>query len=119
MKSLFSSTGLATAALVAATLAGCAASPSPQQSQSQGSMGSMGSTRSMGSEGQSGSTGSMNMSNSDMMAICRNMHAQMMSAKTPQVLQAMMAEHRKHMSPEMMQHCSMMQGEQGAHPSSR
>lgn len=116
MKSLVSLTGLATAALVTATLAGCATSPSPQQSRPQGSMSS---TRSTGSEGKSGSTGSMNMSNSDMMAMCRDMHAQMTSAKTAQEQQAMLAEHRKHMSPEMMQHCSMMQGQQGAHPSSR
>ncbi len=65
--------------------------------------------------------GSMNMSNSNMMAMCRDMHAQMMSAKTPQERQALMAEHMKHMSPEMAQHCPMMQSQhqQGVQPSSR
>jgi hypothetical protein len=47
------------------------------------------------------------------MAMCRDMHTQMMNAKTPQERQAMMAEHMKNMSPEMMQHCPMMQERQG------
>jgi hypothetical protein len=46
--------------------------------------------------------------------MCRDMHTQMMSAKTPQERQAIMAEHMKDMSPGMMQHCPMMQGQQGS-----
>jgi len=113
MKSRFSSTILATATLVAATLAGCAASPTPQQSRPQGPISTM------GSGGHSGPQGAINMSESDMMTMCRDMRTQMLSAKTPEQRQAMMTEHRKHMSPEMMQHCSMMRGQQGAQPSSR
>ncbi|GGI55672.1 hypothetical protein [Oxalicibacterium solurbis] len=95
MKSPYSLSMLAAAALIATTLAGCAASQSQRPQQSQGSM------------------GSMDMSNADSMAMCKEMHTQMMNAKTPEERQAMMAEHMKNMSPEMMQHCPMMQGQQG------
>jgi len=113
MKSLFSSTILATAILVAATLTGCAASPAPQHSRPQRAISTM------GSGGHSGPQGAMNMSDSEMMTMCRDIRTQILSAKTPEEQQVMMAEHRKHMSPEMMQHCSMMRGQQGAQPSSR
>jgi len=113
MKPQFSSTVLATATLVATTLAGCAGSPAPQQSRPQGAISTM------GSGGHSGPQGAMNMSDADMMTMCRNMRTHMLSAKTPEERQLMMAEHRKHMSPEMMQHCSMMRGQQGPQPSSR
>jgi hypothetical protein len=96
MKSLLSSSMLPAAVLIATTLAGCAAGPSQRPQHSEGSM------------------GSMDMSNPDAMAMCRDMHTQMMNAKTPEERQAMMAEHMKKMSPDMMQHCPMMQEQQGS-----
>lgn len=116
MKSKLSLMTLSAATLFTLTLTGCATgkgaqrSGHPQHGQSPGAASSQGSP---------GRMGSMNMSNSDMMAMCRDMQAQMVSARTPQERQAMMAEHMKHMSPEMRQHCSMMQGQHGEHSSSR
>lgn len=82
MKSLISLPMLTAAVLVTTALAGCATGPASQQSQ--------------------GSMGSMDMSSSDMMAMCEGMHG-----KTSQEQRAMMAEHMKNMSPEMRQHCQM------------
>lgn len=52
-------------------------------------------------------SGPMPMSSMDMTAMC-DMHKEMMSGKTPEQRQAMMAKHMKAMSPEMQQHMQMM-----------
>jgi hypothetical protein len=49
----------------------------------------------------------MHMSAKDMTAMC-DMHKEMMSGKTPQQRQEMMARHMKSMSQEMRQHMQMM-----------
>jgi hypothetical protein len=49
----------------------------------------------------------MPMSSMDMAAMC-DMHKEMMSGKTPEQRQAMMAKHMKAMSPETQQHMQMM-----------
>lgn len=51
--------------------------------------------------------GPMHMSATDMTAMC-DMHNEMMSGKTPQQRQEMMAKHMKSMSQEMQQHMQMM-----------
>ena len=51
--------------------------------------------------------GSMPMSAMDMTAMC-DMHKEMMSGKTPEQRQAMMAKHMKSMSSEMQQHMQML-----------
>src|SRR5690606_30805442 len=56
------------------------------------------------------SSGAMPMMGGDMAAMC-DMHAKMMSAKTPEERRAFMAEHMQTMSPDMMKrHMAMMQG---------
>jgi hypothetical protein len=53
----------------------------------------------------------MRMSDAEMQSMC-DMHMQMMHAQTPEQRKAMMAEHIKSMSPQMMQeHMNMMQSE--------
>lgn len=53
----------------------------------------------------------MMMSDADMKSMC-DMHEKMMGAKTPAEQKAVMAEHMKTMSPEMMKrHMGMMQSE--------
>lgn len=66
-----------------------------------------------------GSKGSMNMANPGMMTMCRDMHQQMKSAKTPEERKAMMAEHMKHMQAGKMEQCPMMQGQRDVQPASR
>lgn len=89
MKLLLTRSMFMTAVLATMALTGCATSSSPQH----------------------GSMESMNMSNSNRMAMCKDMHPQM-DAKTLQERQAMMAEHMKSMPPEMRQHCQMMMQDQ-------
>ena len=56
------------------------------------------------------SPGTMSMMGGDMAAMC-DVHTKMMSAKTPEERRALMAEHMKTMSPDMMKrHMAMMQG---------
>ena len=57
------------------------------------------------------SPGAMSMMGSDMAAMC-DMHVKIMSGNTPEERRALMAEHMKTMSPEMMKrHMVMMQGQ--------
>ena len=51
--------------------------------------------------------GPVPMSSMDMTAMC-DMHKEMMSGKTPEQRQAMMAKHMKAMSADMQQHMRMM-----------
>jgi hypothetical protein len=51
--------------------------------------------------------GSMMMSETDMAAMC-SMHKEMMSGKTAEQRQEMMARHMKSMSPQMQQHMQTM-----------
>lgn len=76
MKSAFSPAHLTATAVVVVTLVGCATGPEAQHSQP--------------SRQTHESMNPMNMSNSDMMSMCKEMNQQMMSARTPQERQATM-----------------------------
>lgn len=105
MKSVFSPAKLAAFVLVAVTLAGCATGSAPPPS--------------MQSQEAIGSKNSMDKAHSSMMGMCRDMHQQMKTAKTPEERKAMMAEHMNHMHSGKMEQCPMMQRQQGVQPSSR
>lgn len=90
--------------LVTALLAGCAAGPAtPFGAHRSGPIASH-DAMGMGADG-------MGMSGSNMASMC-DMHEKMLSEKSPEERKAMMVEHMKTMSPEMMQrHMALMQSE--------
>lgn len=102
MKSGFLFTAPA-AVLAALVLTGCATDAATRHNLHSDSMASQGGMYMMDKK--------MRMSDAEMQSMC-DMHTQMMRAQTPEQRKAMMAEHIKSMSPQMMQeHMNMMQSE--------